>query len=64
MGLVSRLDRLVPDLSATLLRFPVPAALSVALCVYVNIFAIGGSDKDFNVAAGAAAAFKIGRAHV
>ena len=36
MGLATRLEKLVPDITAVLARFPVPAALSVLLCAYVN----------------------------
>ena len=65
MGLAARFERLVPDLSATLLRFPVPAALSVALCIYSNLFAISNGEQGFNVATGAAAAFiAAGGAHL
>lgn len=57
MGLAARLDQLIPDLFATLRRFPVPAALSVLLCVYVNIRIPGSIDEDWFVVLAAAAAF-------
>ena len=64
MRWAARLDRLIPDLSATLLRFPVPAVLSLALCVYVNIEGIDGGGGTM-VAAGAAAGFLAsGAAHL
>ena len=56
MTWAQRLERLVPDLSATLLRFPVPAAISLLLCGWLNIIG-GNSDHDGRVATGAAAAF-------
>lgn len=37
MSFADRLHRLVPDLSASLARFPVPALVSVLLCVYGNL---------------------------
>ena len=37
MSLADRLHRLVPDLWTPLARFPVPVAISAALCVYGNI---------------------------
>ena len=58
MGLAARLEKLVPDLATALMRFPVSAAISVMLCAYVNLVAVGGSfDDDGYVIAGAAAAF-------
>jgi hypothetical protein len=36
MSIARQLDRLVPDLSATLIRFPVPALLSLALFAYAQ----------------------------
>ncbi len=56
MTWAQRLERLVPDLSATFLRFPIPAALSIFLCAWLNIVG-GNSDHDGRVATGAAAAF-------
>ena len=48
------------------LRFPIPAALSVLLCAYVNFVSIGSSwNDDGDVIAGAAAAFiAAGAAHL
>ncbi len=58
MALAARLDKLLPDLAATLVRFPVSAAISVGLCGYVNFVALNRSfDDDGYVVAGAAAAF-------
>ena len=56
MTWAQRLERLVPDLSATFLRFPVSAALAIFLCGWLNIIG-GNSDHDGQVATGAAAAF-------
>ncbi|MGB8315957.1 MAG: DUF4153 domain-containing protein [Aestuariivirga sp.] len=66
MGLASRLERLVPDIAAVIIRFPVPAALSVLLCAYVNLISIGsGLNDEGYVIAGAAAAFiASGAAHL
>ncbi len=66
MGLAAKLDKFIPDLSATLARFPVPAAVAVALCVYFNIVAAGSfNDETGLVAAGGAAAFiASGAAHL
>jgi Domain of unknown function (DUF4153) len=60
MGLAEKLDKLVPDLSATLARFPVPAAL----CVFVNVEGFSSND-DWQVVTGASAAFiAAGAAHL
>ncbi len=66
MGLATRLEKLVPDITAVLARFPIPAALSVLLCAYVNFVSIGSSwNDDGEVIAGAAAAFiAAGAAHL
>lgn len=65
MRWTAQLDRLVPDLSATILRFPVPFALSLALAAYVNLYSSGGGDDNMQVVAGAAAAFiGAGAAHL
>ena len=37
MGIADRLHRLVPDLSASLARFPIPVLISVLLAVYANL---------------------------
>jgi Domain of unknown function (DUF4153) len=64
MGLSARLERLIPDLSATVLRFPVAAVIAVGLCLYLNI-AGASSDADGQVIAGASAAFiAAGAAHL
>ncbi len=58
MGLATRLEKFVPDITAVFLRFPIPAALSVSLCAYVNFVSVGsGWNNDADVIAGAAAAF-------
>ncbi|HUQ36156.1 MAG TPA: DUF4153 domain-containing protein [Aestuariivirga sp.] len=66
MGLATRLEKLVPDIAAVLARFPIPAALSVLLCAYVNFVSAGSSwNDDGEVIAGAAAAFiAAGAAHL
>jgi hypothetical protein len=66
MGLATRLEKLVPDIAAVLVRFPIPAALSVLLFIYVNFVSIGSSLNDEGeVIAGAAAAFiGAGAAHL
>jgi hypothetical protein len=66
MGLATRLEKLVPDITAVVVRFPIPAALSVLLCFYVNFVSIGSGLGDDNyVIAGAAAAFiAAGTAHL
>lgn len=65
MNLAARLQRLLPDLAAALLRFPVPAALSLGLCIYLNLDGGFFSDDDFPVLLGAAAAFLAsGAAHL
>ena len=56
MTWAQRLERLVPDLAATFARFPIPAAISLLLCGWLNIIG-GNSDHDGRVATGAAAAF-------
>jgi hypothetical protein len=66
MGRAKRLEKLVPDITAVLARFPIPAALSVLLCAYVNFVSTGSSwNDDGQVIAGAAAAFiASGAAHL
>jgi hypothetical protein len=66
MGLAMRLEKLVPDITAVFVRFPIPAALSVLLCAYVNFISVGSSwNDDGDVIAGAAAAFiAAGAAHL
>jgi len=68
MSFADRLHRLVPDLSASLARFPVPALLSVLLCVYANLdvatLVSNGTVSDNQVYLGGAAAFMAaGAAH-
>jgi hypothetical protein len=57
MGFAARLEKLIPDLAAALLRFPVPALYSILLCAWLNIAEIGGSSWDEDVAYAAAAGF-------
>ncbi len=57
MGLAARLEKLIPDLSAALLRFPVSALYSILLCAYLNIEEIGGASWDDDIAYAGAAAF-------
>lgn len=66
MGPATRLEKLVPDITAVFVRFPIPAALSVLLCAYVNFVSVGSSgNDDGEVIAGAAAAFiAAGAAHL
>ena len=64
MRLAARLEQLVPDLSATLLRFPVPVALSIALCLYFNVAGVSGSSGEMVMAGAAAAFFGAGAAHL
>lgn len=68
MSFADRLHRLVPDLSASLARFPVPALISVLLCVYANLdvatLVSNGTVSDNQVYLGGAAAFMAaGAAH-
>lgn len=66
MALAARLDSLIPDLSATLARFPVPAIVAAALCVYWNVVGAGAAgDGASDVISGGAAAFiASGAAHL
>lgn len=61
MSLADRLFRLVPDLSASLARFPVPALISVLLFAYANLdvaeIVSNGVTSDNQVYLGGAAAF-------
>lgn len=69
MSLADRLHRLVPDLSATLARFPVPALISALLTIYANldvaeVLADGiGTDNNQVYLGGAAAFIAAGAAH-
>ena len=66
MGLATRLEKLLPDITAVFARFPIPAALSVLLCAYINFVSVGSSwNGEGYVIAGAAAAFiAAGAAHL
>ena len=61
MGIADRLHRLVPDLSAALGRFPIPALISVLLFIYANLDVADavsdGSQSGNHVYLGGAAAF-------
>jgi hypothetical protein len=68
MGIADRLHRLVPDLSASLARFPVPALISVLLAIYANLdvakIVSNGDQAENQVYLGGAAAFiAAGAAH-
>lgn len=64
MNISNLLHRLMPDLASAMTRFPVPALLSVALCLFINIDGIGNNDTE-HVAGGAAAGFlAAGAAHL
>ena len=66
MGLATRIEKLLPDIVAVLVRFPISAGISIVLCAYVNILGVNASfSDDGSVAAGAAAAFiASGAAHL
>jgi len=66
MGLAARFEKLVPDIAAVLARFPVPAALSVLLCFYVNFVSVGSyrNDEGYVIAGAAAAFIAAGAAHL
>ena len=66
MTWTAKLGRVVPDLSATLARFPVPALVAVALCADWNLNGAGVSgDSSWQVIAGGAAGFVAsGAAHL
>lgn len=68
MSLAGRLSRLVPDLSATLARFPIPALISVLMVIYANLdiadIVSDGSLSGNHVYLGGVAAFlAAGAAH-
>ena len=50
MSVISKFNRLVPDLSATLLRFPVPVFISLAMFAFVfgNIEDLWGTSRHLN----------------
>jgi hypothetical protein len=66
MNLSVRIERLIPDLFATVLRFPVAVLAAVALCIYVNIYGIGNSSSEYwqVVMAGIAAFIAGGAGHL
>jgi hypothetical protein len=68
MSVLQRLPRLIPDLSATLVRFPVPALVSVLITIYAHLDIAGsvsdGTRSGNHVYLGGAAAFiAAGAAH-
>ena len=46
MNLSVRVERLIPDLFTTVLRFPVAVFAAVALCIYVNMYVVGDSSSE------------------
>jgi hypothetical protein len=66
MGLVSRFERLVPDLSATLARFPMPSLAAVLLWLWLIADLVnGGSSFDqYKIWAGSAAFTAAGALHL
>ncbi|WP_119391880.1 DUF4153 domain-containing protein [Taklimakanibacter lacteus] len=68
MSLAGRLSRLVPDLSETLARFPIPALISVLVFIYAqldiaDIVSDGGQPGNHVYLGGAAAFLAAGAAH-
>lgn len=68
MRLAGRLSRLVPDLSETLARFPVPALISVLLFIYAQLdisdnISDGATAGNYVYLGGAAAFIAAGAAH-
>jgi hypothetical protein len=61
MSLAGRLSRLVPDLSDTLMRFSIPALISVLIFIYAQLdiadIVSGGDEPGNHVYLGGAAAF-------
>jgi Domain of unknown function (DUF4153) len=66
MGLAARIEKLVPDISAVIARFPISVLVSVLLCGYINFISVGSYYADEgDVIAGSAAAFiASGAAHL
>jgi len=64
MGLAARFHSLVPDLSHTLLRFPVPALASALLCLWWIVEGVGSDSAGSVIAGGAAAFIAAGAAHL
>jgi len=68
MSLAGRLSRLVPDLSETLARFPIPALISVLVFIYAqldiaDVVSDGGMSGNHVYLGGAAAFLAAGAAH-
>lgn len=65
MAFTRKLDRLIPDLAATLIRFPVPAAIAAAACLILNIAKIRFDNEAWQIVVTAACAFlAAGAAHL
>ena len=66
--MLSRLSRLIPDLSQTAGRFPVPALISILLVIYANLDMAGYLEEGWNAdnpvyLAGASAFMAAGALH-
>src|SRR5262245_50617172 len=66
--MLKRLSSLIPDLSQTIARFPVPVLISVILCIYANLDVAGyvydGFESDNPIyLAGSASFIAAGAAH-
>ena len=64
MRLAHYLDRIIPDLSAAILRFPVPALYAILLGLYLNVTGSGGLSYEtvsLAAAAGPATVPMLGR---
>ena len=64
MGLRAGFEKLVPDLSQTLLRFPIPALCAIAITILVEIEGSLGSSINQLVLGGVAAFFAGGIGHL
>ncbi len=61
MAWAARIERLIPDLSAAILRFPVPVLCSVLLCIWLNAEGWQDDREGWVVAAFVAAFMASGR---
>ncbi len=69
MTIATRLNKIIPDLSKTFLRFPVPAAISIFMCGFMVLKVLGfyhfsSSRMGEIVLAGISAFFLAGAAHL